>query len=353
MDHLLDLDEELDLADAAAPALEIVARADLRALCEMVADARRNLPYLIDDAEIERAPPDKWLDRVEKALAQREVAGAGAGADEGGAFPGQRGRFIMRDRGMNRQCDRSHLRRRTQPQIDPLDIAVLGPLLQQLDQTPADPHCRFPGLIAGAPRQSLGIEQQQQVDIRRIIELAAAELAHGDDRKALWLGIGNAFSDRCGDGPVDRRIGEAGQQPRHCFERELSGEIAKRDRERESVTLAAKLGSEISTARRQRKLGCRRRTTSQEYIRDRRLRLQRLAQEGRVVLRSVERIASHLTVIFRFHMKGFIARIARAAKLPAPFARLMRNGFRAREGCCAGFDQYRPASDSGGSSARS
>ena len=63
VDHLLDLDEELDLANAAAAALEVVARADLRALREMVADPRRNLPDLVDHAEIERAAPHERLDR--------------------------------------------------------------------------------------------------------------------------------------------------------------------------------------------------------------------------------------------------------------------------------------------------
>ena len=40
VDHLLDLDEEFDFADAAAAAFEVEARADLGALGEMVADAR-------------------------------------------------------------------------------------------------------------------------------------------------------------------------------------------------------------------------------------------------------------------------------------------------------------------------
>ena len=75
MDHLLDLDEELDLADAAAPALEVKARADVGALGKMIADPGGNLPHLLDHAEIERAPPHERLDRVEEALAERDIAG--------------------------------------------------------------------------------------------------------------------------------------------------------------------------------------------------------------------------------------------------------------------------------------
>ena len=64
VDHLLDLDEEFDLANAAPPALEVIAGTDVRPLSEMVADSRRNLPHLLDHAEIQRAAPDEGLDRI-------------------------------------------------------------------------------------------------------------------------------------------------------------------------------------------------------------------------------------------------------------------------------------------------
>src|SRR4051794_39167318 len=44
VDHLLDLDEELDLADSAAPAFKIETWTDFGALREMVANPRRDLP---------------------------------------------------------------------------------------------------------------------------------------------------------------------------------------------------------------------------------------------------------------------------------------------------------------------
>ena len=102
--------------------------------------------------------------------------------------------FIMRDRGVDRQRDRSDLGRRPQPQVDARDIAVGGALLQQLDHPPADAHRRLAGIVALALRQGLGVEQQEQVDVGRIIELAAAELAHGDHGKAVRLGVGHALA---------------------------------------------------------------------------------------------------------------------------------------------------------------
>ena len=68
MDHLLDLGEELDLADSAPTALQVVPRPKPRALREMVADPGGNLPDLLDHPEVERAAPDERLDRLEEML---------------------------------------------------------------------------------------------------------------------------------------------------------------------------------------------------------------------------------------------------------------------------------------------
>ena len=89
MDHLLDLNEELDLADSPAPALEVVAGSQLRSLRQMVANSCGDLPHFLDYAEIERAAPHKEFDRAEETLAERNVARGGTGPDEGRAFPRQ------------------------------------------------------------------------------------------------------------------------------------------------------------------------------------------------------------------------------------------------------------------------
>ncbi len=145
MDHLLDLDEELDLPDTAAPALEVEARPDLRALGIMVADSRRNLAHVLDHPEIERAAPHERLDRRKEALAQRPVAGGGPRADEGRPLPRQSRGFIVGNGGIDGEGDRRDLGRRAEPQIDPRDIAVGGSSLEDFDQPPADPDGRFAG----------------------------------------------------------------------------------------------------------------------------------------------------------------------------------------------------------------
>ena len=95
VDHLLDLDEELDLADPAPTTLQIKTRGDLRILREMIADARGNLPNFVDHSEIERAPPNERLDGVEKALPEGDIAGRRASTDECRALPRQSGELIM------------------------------------------------------------------------------------------------------------------------------------------------------------------------------------------------------------------------------------------------------------------
>ena len=53
MNHLLDLNEEFDLANSATPALEVVTWPDGRALGKVIPDSGRYLPNFVDHAEIQ------------------------------------------------------------------------------------------------------------------------------------------------------------------------------------------------------------------------------------------------------------------------------------------------------------
>ena len=106
-------------------------------------------------------------------------AGSGAGPDKGGALPRKRRALVIRNGRAHRQDDGSNLGRWAKAQVDPSDIAVGRALLQQLDQPAAEPHGGGARLVAGAARQGVGIEQQDEVDVRAVVELSAAELAEG------------------------------------------------------------------------------------------------------------------------------------------------------------------------------
>ena len=149
VDHLLDLGEEFGLANAAAAALEVEAGAEPLAL------ARNGRGFAAQIARISSITPKSsarrqmngWISARNRSP-KRDVAGAGAGANEGRPLPRQSLAFIIGDGGIDRQHDRSHFGRRTKPQIDPRDIAVLGALLEQLDQPPADAHRGFARIVA-------------------------------------------------------------------------------------------------------------------------------------------------------------------------------------------------------------
>lgn len=198
----------------------------------------------------------------------------------------------MGDRGVQRQRDRRNFGRRAKPEIDTLHVSVGGPLLQQLYDPPPDAHGRFAGLVTRSPRQRIGIEQQQQINVGRVIELVAAELTHGDDRKGRWFGIRNAFANGRFDGAIDRRIGEVGQQPRDVLQRKLTRKVPERHRKRESVALPTKFRLQILGFCRKREFRGSGRAVAPEDIRDWGKRLQRLAQKWRMALGAPQRILS-------------------------------------------------------------
>src|SRR3546814_1706706 len=75
VDELMHLREEFDLADAAAPALEVVARAEGLPLCEMVADAVAPRADFLELPAIEAAAADEGLIRSPQLAAAREGDG--------------------------------------------------------------------------------------------------------------------------------------------------------------------------------------------------------------------------------------------------------------------------------------
>src|SRR3546814_13046247 len=96
---------------------------------------------------------------------------------------------------------------RAKAQVDAQHMAVTGARRQDFDHPPRDPYRRFVGIVARAPRQRFGVEDQDRVDIRRIVELEAAELAERAHRTAAWLPIGHPFGASAAQRRVARRIG--------------------------------------------------------------------------------------------------------------------------------------------------
>ena len=106
----MDLGEKFDLPDAAAPAFQVIARANRLTGVEMVADAQRYRLNVPNGRIVERASPHKGPDIGQKLLAELNVTRAGPRPDEGSALPRQRLRLVIAFGGLHRQYDGRHFR---------------------------------------------------------------------------------------------------------------------------------------------------------------------------------------------------------------------------------------------------
>ena len=86
-DQLLGLREELDLADAAAAELDVVALDRDLAVPAIGVDLPLHRVHVGDGGEVEIFAPDEGRQIVEQRLARRDVAGAGARLDHRRALP--------------------------------------------------------------------------------------------------------------------------------------------------------------------------------------------------------------------------------------------------------------------------
>ena len=106
-DQLLRLHEELDLADAAAPALDVVAEHAHRPVPAM----RMHLPLdrmdVGDRREVEVFSPDERRELADEGLARRDVAGDGARLDQRGALPVLPHALVVEERRRRRRARRA------------------------------------------------------------------------------------------------------------------------------------------------------------------------------------------------------------------------------------------------------
>ena len=260
VDELMNLREKFDLANAAAAALEVKTRAECLPLREMVADAVAHRADFLELAKIEAAPPDEGLDRVEEMLPERAVARRRARTDEGRLLPCQRLRLIIGYGGAFGQDDRRHLGVRAQAQIDAQHMAIGSARRQDFDHPPRDPHRRLIGVVARAARHGVGIEDQDRVDVRRIVEFVAAELAERNDGNPARRLSGDALGKGCGQRRVAGGIGKGGEVARRCRHIMLTRQIAEREQQRRAPPPPAQRGHDVIIRRwrrhrRQRRIG--------------------------------------------------------------------------------------------------
>ena len=139
-DELLGLHEELDLADAAAAELDVVALDRDLVVAAIGVDLALHGVDVGDRGEVEIFAPDEGRERGEQRFAGRDVAGARPRLDQRGALPVLADALVVVERRRGRDRDLGRGRIGAQPQIDAEHVAVGGALLQELHQRAREAH---------------------------------------------------------------------------------------------------------------------------------------------------------------------------------------------------------------------
>ena len=186
--QLKHLDDELDFADAARTELDVVRQV---ALGHFVGDQRLHLAQRAEHPEIDVAAVDEGRQDLVEEFGAVAPAGDEPGLLVGIAFPvpAVPDQVILQRRQAHRQ--RPAGSERPQPRIDAECHAVRRRLVEQLDQ---QLHQAAEVLVRAGPGMALEYHalriQDHEVHIRRKVEFAAAQLAHGQDHRFHRRSVG-------------------------------------------------------------------------------------------------------------------------------------------------------------------
>ncbi len=249
-DELLRLHEELDLADAAAPKFHIVPGDRDRLMALHRLDLALHRMDVGDRGEIEIFAPDEGRKIGDETLAQCDVAGDGTGLDHRGPLPVLADGFVIGIGARQGDGDMGRGGVGPQAQIDAEDIAVgrallddAGDLLGELDV-----EARGFGYAGGFGR--LGIEEDDDVDVGGVVQLARTMLAQRQHDEARALAgllrirqrdpskVGGLAQDVMGS-EQDRRIRGGGERTCHRLDVPDPADIGERDQQRHRLAEAA------------------------------------------------------------------------------------------------------------------
>jgi len=262
-DELLGLHEKLDLADAAAAELDVVAFDGDFAMAAVGVDLLLHGVNIGDRGVIEEFAPDEWRQVAQKLFAGGDIAGAGPRLDQRRALPVLATAFVIIERGFRGDRDLRGGRVGAKPQIDAKDIAVGRALLQKLHQIARQPHEKRRRLDVGRQRRRGVIEKHHEVDVAGEVQLIAAHFAHRQhDVAGTRFGVlriarteffaHNRLAEQVADGKAERRLGDFGQRRRHARDRPNAADIGERDQERRVRFHAAQDAHQDSRAARWR-----------------------------------------------------------------------------------------------------
>ena len=186
-DQLLRLHEELDLANAAASELHVVTRdRDIGEPAHGV-DLALHRVNVGNGGVIEILAPDEGREIGQEFCAHRTIAGDGTRLDEGGALPVLPEGFVIVEGGRQRDRDACRARVRPQAKVDAQHITFARALLQQTRKRLRHADEDRPCINAVAQDLRGRVEEDDEIDVARIIQLARAMLAERKDHVAAIL----------------------------------------------------------------------------------------------------------------------------------------------------------------------
>ena len=192
----------------------------------------------VADGRVVQVPaPDERHQRLEEGGAGRFVAGDHARLDQRRALPVLAVALVVELGGVAGQRQRVPRRVRSQAQIGAKDVAVLGLGLEQIDQPAREPDAERHRALRAAVGQAALVEQDDQVDVARVVELAApclpmprtntpqsrvADLLVGQRDLAALGGL----QQQVAQAQLRRLVGQGGERRRHPLDRPQPHQVA-------------------------------------------------------------------------------------------------------------------------------
>ena len=242
-DQLLGLGEELDLADAAAAELDVVAADGDVAVALDGMDLALDRMDVLDGCEVQMLAPDERPQAAQEQLAGGDVAADGARLNHGRALPVLTHALVVGLGRDHREGERRRGRIRSQPQVGAEDIPIVGALLQDPQEIARQAHEEILQGAAAAIVDLVAVIEHDEIDVAGVVELAGAELAHGEDdepglargfsglRQVQVAGLGGP-PQQMGDRGADAGVGEGAERAGDPFERPLAPDVGERDEKR-------------------------------------------------------------------------------------------------------------------------
>jgi hypothetical protein len=239
VDALEALDEEFDIADAAPGEFDIEA---LRAAAgvEFLVDAFAGFGHGLDGGEVEGGGVDHGLDPLEEVAARGAFAGGDAGLEEHLEFPVAGAGAVVLFGGIEGDADLAEAAIGAEAEVDAVAKAFGGVGGEEVREAGGDFLEEFEiGDGVFAVGLAIALIEEEEVDVRAVVEFVGSEFTEGEDGEAALVAGGEAWGAVAGDeveaeaavGDVEQGVGDVGEFVGDFGEGGEAEDIAEEDAE--------------------------------------------------------------------------------------------------------------------------